>query len=119
MNFQEKVVENTAGLRARAAAIADAAIITARSRASLAAKRLKNLKGSLAVLKMAGQDLNHVARRHLTRLVEENRAIAALAGKDLGALARSTYASLAKRGTTTRMARKKKTSRKRSANKAS
>jgi hypothetical protein len=75
MNFQEKVFERTAELR------------------TLAARRIEALKGSLAVLKAAGEDLNQVARRHVGRFVKENRSIALAAGKDLKAFARDTYAS--------------------------
>jgi hypothetical protein len=75
MNFQEKVFESTAELRA------------------LAAKRIEGLKDSLALLKAAGDDLNQVARRHVGRFVKENRRIALAAGKDLEAFARDTYAN--------------------------
>ncbi len=75
MNFQEKVFERTAELRA------------------LAAKRFEGIKGSLALLKAAGADLNQVARRHVGRFVKENRSIALAAGKDLKAFARDTYAN--------------------------
>jgi hypothetical protein len=96
MNFQEKVLETTADLRARAAAIANVAVTTARARAEVAAKRVNGLKGSFAVLTTAGRELNKVARRHATRFVKENSTIAVDAGKDVKALARSTYATLTK-----------------------
>ena len=97
MNFQEKMLESTADLRARAAALANVAITTARSRAKVAAKRAEVLKGSFATLTIAGRELNKVARRHATRFVKENSAIAANAGKDVSALARTTYATLTQR----------------------
>lgn len=89
MNFQEKVFETTADFRA------------------IAAKRMETLKGSLAALKVAGNEFNKVARRHASRFVKENSAIAVEAGKEVGALARATYAQLAKKpATATRKARK-------------
>jgi hypothetical protein len=94
MNFQEKVLETTTDLRARAAAIAEVAVTTARARAKVAAKRVGVLKGSFAVLTIAGRELNKVARRHAVRFVKENSSIAANAGKDVTALARSTYVTL-------------------------
>jgi len=97
MNFQEKLFESTAQLRSRAVHFADAALKTARTRANVAAKRIEGLKGSFAVLAVARRDLKKVARRHATRLVKESSAIAADAGKDVTALARSAYAALAKR----------------------
>jgi hypothetical protein len=83
MNFQEKLFENTAALRARAAA--------------LATKRVAVLKGSFSALTVAGRELNKVARRHALRFVKENSSLAMEAGKDVSALARTTYATLAKR----------------------
>jgi hypothetical protein len=89
MNLQEKLFESAAQLRARAGLIASAAL----------APRVEVLKKSFAVLQLAGKDLNRVARRHVTRFVNENRTIAVDAGKDVAAVARSTYASLNGRGT--------------------
>jgi len=97
MNFQEKVLETTADLRARAAALANVAVSTARARAEVAAKRVQGLKGSIAVLTVAGREFNKVARRHAVRFVKENSSIAANAGKDVSALARDTYATLTQR----------------------
>ncbi len=104
MNFQEKMFETTADLRGRAAA--------------LAAKRVEALKGSLTALTVAGRELNKVARRHAVRFVKENSSLAIDAGKDVSALARSTYATLAKRGTVKQKARKAPTVRKRAASKS-
>ena len=73
------------------------ALATARMRAQAAAKRADVLKGSLATLTVAGRELNKVARRHAARFVKENSTIAVNAGKDVSALARTTYATLAKR----------------------
>jgi hypothetical protein len=119
MNFQEKMIETTSEIRARAAEFANLAITTARSSATFAAQRVGGLKGSLAALRIASKDLNQVARRHVTRFVRENRSLAAEAGKDLTALARSTYTNIAKRGVTvTRKPRKSTGARKRSTKKA-
>ena len=60
MNFQEKMFETTAQLRARAA-------WHRRRRPPLAPDRRqarRSLKGSLATLTVAGRELNKVARRH-------------------------------------------------------
>jgi len=99
MNFQEKLFETTADLRARAAALAAGAVTTARARAEVAAKRFE-------VLTVAGREFNKVARRHAIRFVKENSTIAADAGKDVSALARSTYATLTMRPTAKTKARK-------------
>lgn len=87
MNLQEKVLETTAELRVRAAALTSVAVDTAR-------------------------DLDRVARRHARRFVVENRAIVAEAGKDLGLLLRSTYASFTNREVTAHVPRKKTVARK-------
>ena len=119
MNFQEKMLETTADLRARAAALANVAVTTARTRAQVAAKRVEVLKGSFAALTVAGREFNKVARRHAARFVKENSAIALNAGKDVSALARSTYATLSKRAAAApRKARKAPAVRKRAARKA-
>ena len=98
MNFQEKLFESTADLRARAAALSNVVVTTARARAQVAAKRVDALKRSFGTLTVAGRELNKVARRHAIRFVKENSTIAVEAGKDVSALARTTYATLAKRG---------------------
>jgi hypothetical protein len=118
MNLQEKVFETAAGLRARATALADAALVNARARAAFAARRVDTLKGSLASLNVAGRALNTVARRHGSRFVKENSAIALDAAKDVSALARATYSQLAKRGATTTPKRSKALARKRVSSKA-
>jgi hypothetical protein len=117
MNFQEKMLESTADLRARAAALANVAVTTARTRAKVAAKRVDVLKGSFAALTIAGREFNKVARRHAARFVKENSAIAVNAGKDVSALARTTYATLTQRAPATK-ARKAPAARKRVAKKA-
>jgi hypothetical protein len=117
MNFQEKLIEASSDLRARAATLTNAAFDLARARASVAAKRV-GLKGSFATLTVAGQALNKVAQRHASRFVKENSAIAVAAGKDFGALARSTYATLAGRKAAAKPARKPRATRKRRASKA-
>jgi len=118
MNFKEKVFETTAELRNRAAELASGAVATARVRVQAAAKRAGSLKGSLTTLTTAGRELNKVARRHAQRFVKENSSIAVNAGKDVSALARTTYATLAKRPAAARKARKAPAARKRAARKA-
>ena len=118
MNFQEKMFESTAELRARATTIGAEAIARARVRAKLAAKRVESLKGSFTALTVAGRELNKVARRHAVRFVKENASLAAAAGKDVSALARSTYATLAKPTSLKRATRKSPAARKRTASKA-
>ena len=118
MNFQEKLIEASSDLRARAATLTNAAFDIARARASVATKRVDGLKGSFATLTVAGQALNKVAQRHASRFVKENSAIAVAAGKDFGALARSTYATLAGRKAAAKPARKPRATRKRTASKA-
>lgn len=115
MNFQEKVFETTAELRRRAAAFANVGLTTARVRAETTGKRVTALKGSLAALSVAGRELNKVARRHVVRFVKENSSIAVEAGKDVSALARTTYATLSKSAVAKPKARKTTVKRKRSA----
>jgi len=118
MNFQEKMLETTADLRARAAAMANVAVTTARSRAAVAAKRVGVLKGSFAALTVAGREFNKVARRHAARFVKENSTLAASAGKDVSALARTTFATLTQRAAAKPKARKAPAARKRATRKA-
>ena len=96
MNLQEKVLEAARDLRSRAALLATDALKSARIRAGDTAKRVDMLKGSLATLTLASRELNKVARRHAARFVKENSTIAVAAGKEVSALARTTYASLSK-----------------------
>ena len=107
MNFQEKMFETTADLRNRAATLAQVAVATARARATVAARRVETLKGSLATLTVAGRQFNKVARRHAVRFAKQNSTLAADAGKDVGALARSTFATLTQRTQPKPKARKK------------
>jgi hypothetical protein len=114
MNLQEKLIETTADLRARATALATAAVVTASARAGITAKHLEGVKGALDALGVAGREFNKVARRHVGRLVKANAAVAADARKDVTSLARNTYLTLsAKRGTARPTARKAPTTRKR------
>lgn len=94
MNFQEKVLEASAQLRARAEAIAQAAFSTARSRADVAAQRVDGLKKSFAVLNDAGRQFNQVARRHASRFVKQNSPLVAAVRKDVSQLARTTFTTL-------------------------
>jgi hypothetical protein len=113
------MLERTADLRARAAQMTDIALHQARAAATLAAQRVEGLKGSFALIKAAGRDLNLVARRHVGRFVDENRTIAVEAGKDLKAFARSTYATFTnKPAPAVRKARKAPAKRKRAAARA-
>jgi|SRR5689334_12383681 len=97
MNFQDKVIETTADFRARAAALAQTAFVNVRARANATTGRVARLKTSLTALQAAGRELNKVARRHVFRFVQQNASIARDAGKDVSALARSTYQQLADR----------------------
>jgi hypothetical protein len=117
MNFQERLFEASADLRARATALTSAALDLARERASVAAGRVEVLKGSLATLSDAGRAFNKVAQRHATRFVTENSELALAAGKDVSALARATYATLAGRKPATK-ARKPRTAARRASKKA-
>jgi hypothetical protein len=121
MNFQEKLIEASSDLRARAATLTNTAFDLARERADTAARRVDGLKNSFATLTVAGRALNRVAQRHATRFVKENSAIAVAAGKDFGALARTTIASLSGRKsatkTATKSARKTRVTRKRASSK--
>jgi hypothetical protein len=91
MNFQAKVIETTSDLRARVSALAGNALDLARASATDGAHRAALLKGTLSTLRSAGGELNKVARRHVSRLVEQNSSIVVDAGKDLTALAKVTY----------------------------
>ena len=118
MNFQERLIEASSDLRARAATLTNSAFDLARERADVAAKRVDGLKVSFATLSVAGRALNKVAQRHAARFVKENSAIAVAAGKDFGALARTTIATLSGRKATTKSARKTRVTRKRAASKS-
>jgi hypothetical protein len=104
MNFQDKIFETTQELRARAATLGKAALITARERAGLAASRVEKrvgaLKTSLTTLGVAGRELEKVARRHGATFVKQNATIAQAARKDVTSLAVSTFDAIAKRATT-------------------
>jgi hypothetical protein len=117
MNFQSKLIEKTAEIRERALAIAKLASQEARTRATQAADRLDGLKRPLATLQLAGRELNKVARRHVSKFVSENSAIARAAGKDVSQLAQTAFAELRKPATTVRK-RKVSMTRKRVSKKA-
>jgi hypothetical protein len=91
MNFQEKLLETTADLRARAFSFANAALPKARARITA---RVDVLKHSFETLSAARRGLKKVARVHTARFVKENSAIAAKAGRDVSALARTAYVTL-------------------------
>jgi hypothetical protein len=109
MNFQERLIEASSELRARASALAATALDVARARLDVAGKRVDVLKESFGTLTVAGRALNEVAHRHTMRFVKENSALVSDAGKELGTLARSTYATLSGRKPT-RAARKPRSS---------
>lgn len=117
MDIQQRLIEASYDLRTRAGALGTAALDVVRSRAGLNAQRVDALKNSLLALSVAGRALNKVARRHAARFLKENSAIAVSAGKDVGALARSTYASLSGRRAATK-SRKPRATRKRASSKA-
>jgi len=112
MNFQQKLSATTADLRERAQACAISAIGNARVQADAATKRVEKLKGSMAVLNMAGREFKRVARRHAVRFVKQNSTLAAQVRDDVSALALSTFASLSK-SVTANKPRKPATARKR------
>jgi ATP/maltotriose-dependent transcriptional regulator MalT len=118
MNLQEKLFEASADLRARATALTAAALDLARARATVAAGRVEVLKGSLSTLSDARRTFRKVAQRHASRFVKENADIAIAAGKDVSALARSTYATLAGSAAPKAKARKPRASSKRATKKA-
>lgn len=97
MNLQRVFLDTSTTLRARARAVVTSALDLARAQVQDANRRAQVVKRSLATLSVASRELNHVAKRHAARLVKENSAIAVSAGRDLSALARSTYSTLAGR----------------------
>lgn len=115
MNFQDKVFETTADFRARAAALTRTAIGAARLQANAASGRVSKLKTTLGALTLAGRQLNKVARRHVSRLVKQNSSIARDAGKEISALARSTYRQLSKQDAAPVRRTRKSAARKRAA----
>jgi hypothetical protein len=90
MNFQEKLFESTADLRARAETIAQTA-------AKRAEQRFETLRGSFDVLNTAGREFNKVARRHAIEFVKQNSSIASKVRDDVSTLARTTFASLTRK----------------------
>jgi len=113
MTFQQKVFESTADFRARATTLAGNAIEIARARATRAAQQVGVLKSSLATLAVAGSEFNKVARLHVSRFVKENSAIALAAGKDVGLLARATFAQLTEKPVASKRKSRKTVARKR------
>jgi hypothetical protein len=95
MNFQQRLMEATSVLAARASALATTALDAVRVR-GVSAKRVDAVKGSLGALGVAGREFHRVARRHAARFVKENSALARSAGSEFGTIARATYASLAR-----------------------
>ena len=99
MNFQEKIADATAELRACADSFAQAAFETARARAGAAASKVQGFRNSLAVLNDAGRQLNQVARRHARRFVKQNSPLVAAVREDVSQLARATISSLSTKQT--------------------
>jgi hypothetical protein len=101
MNFQEKLFEATQALRARAATLAQAALITARERATVTARRVEKRVGavkiSLTTLGVARRELEKVARRHGAKFVKQNATLAQAARNDVATLALTTLDAFAKR----------------------
>ena len=99
MDFQDKIIEGTQVLRARAATLGKAALIVARERAGIAANRVEKrvgaLKSSLTTLGVAGRELEKVARRHGAQFVKQNATIAQAARKDVTSLALSAFDAIA------------------------
>lgn len=116
MYFQDKFVETTQDLRARAASLGKAALIAARERAGLAANRVEMrvavLKTSLSTLGVAGRELEKVARRHGSKFLKQNVTIAQAARKDVTTLARSTIETFAKRAAPAKAKTRKSVARK-------
>jgi hypothetical protein len=112
MNFQEKLLEASAELRTRAAALAASTVEIARSRAKLHT-RVEDLKKSISVLNGARLELRKVAGRHASHFVKQNSTLVSAVRKDVTDLARSTFASLSKRPVA-RKARRAPVARKRS-----
>lgn len=116
MYFQDKIFETTQELRARAATLGKAALITARERAGRAASRVEKrvgaLKTSLATLGVAGRELEKVARRHGAKFVKQNATIAQAARKDVTSLALSTFGAIAKRTPAAKVKTRKSVARK-------
>jgi hypothetical protein len=94
MILQRFLLDTSTALRAHASAFATSALDLARAQAQDASPRVKAVKQSIATLSVASRELNRMAKRHAARLVKENSAIAVSAGRDLSALARSTYSTL-------------------------
>lgn len=91
MNLRDKAFETASDFRNRALAFADAAVATARERASLTPEVRTRLESSMTALKLAGRQLRKVAGLHAAKFVEQNSSLVRAAGKDVSALARSTF----------------------------
>jgi hypothetical protein len=104
MNIQEKVLQASNELRARAGALAASALAAARDRARL-----------ISVLAGTRREFGKVARRHVSQLVKQNSTIASAARKDVADLARATYASLSQRTVVKKARRAAPVARRRSA----
>ena len=118
MNIQNSFIEASSDLRARAAALTTVAFDMVRARAGIATQRVDLLRNSVVTLTFAGRALNKAVQRHAARFVKENSAIAVAAGKDFGAIASSTYATLSGRKIAANIVRKRRATRKRAASKA-
>jgi hypothetical protein len=117
MNIQQRLSAATADLRSRATAFSTAALNRAQARAGIEARHIDRLKESIAVLSDAGREFRKVAQRHASSFVKKNSALALAAGKDVRAVARTTYATLTSRNAV-KSVRKPPATRKRAAAKA-
>jgi hypothetical protein len=112
MNFQEKMLDASAELRACAAALATSTLHATRARASVAARRVARLRKSFSILEAARREFSSVARQHAKRFVKQNSPLVAAVRKDVSELARSTYRTLAT-GNVSRKSRRDAPTRKR------
>jgi len=94
MNFQEKLTDLAQRVRSNPAAFASAAAAAARRRLEAGQRRMHVLRKSFDVLNSAGQEFGQVTRHHANRLMKQNSPLLAAAGKDISALARTTFRTL-------------------------
>lgn len=95
MNLRDKALETATIFCNRAQALANAAVARLSERAPLDARARARVGASLAALKQAGRELRKVAGLHASQFVAQNSTLVRNAGKDVSALARSTYQQLA------------------------
>ena len=91
MKLRDKAFEKAANFREGVFLLASTAVARARERAPLSAEARDSLATTLATLKLAGRELRQVAGLHAAKFVAQNSTLARAAGRDVSALARSTY----------------------------